>query len=121
MVERKLLPVGQAYLAHVRRAVHKLTFEEHDKHTEEEQKRLAALNGNGTAVEDDLGVGDEEETEDLLGPTLRKAAHWGGDFIMNWTSSGVALAANATKGVSWPGQRVRVAHACGSRNGRVCE
>ena len=66
MVERRLLPAGQAYLAHVRRAVHNLTFEEHDKHTEEEQKRLAALNGNGSAVEDDLGVGDEEETEDLL-------------------------------------------------------
>ncbi|KAH9915180.1 DnaJ-domain-containing protein [Epithele typhae] len=65
LVERKLLPAGQAYLAHVRRAVHNLTFEEHDKHTEEEQKRLAALNGNGAAVEDDLGVGDEEEAMEL--------------------------------------------------------
>ena len=66
MVERKLLPAGEAYLAHVRRAVHKLTFEEHDKHAEEERKRLEALNGTGASVEDDLGVGDEEETEDLL-------------------------------------------------------
>ena len=64
LVERKLLPAGQAYLAHVRRAVHNLTFEEHDKHHEEEQKRLAALNGNGSAIEDDLGVGEEEETDD---------------------------------------------------------
>ncbi|RDX45577.1 DnaJ-domain-containing protein [Lentinus brumalis] len=66
LVERKLLPAGQAYLAHVRRAVHKLTFEEHDKHTEEEQKRLAALNGAGSSAEDDLGVGEEEEPEELL-------------------------------------------------------
>lgn len=65
-MERRLLPVGQAYLAHVQRAVHKLSFEEHDKHAEEERKRLEALNGNGAGPEDDLGVGDEEETEDLL-------------------------------------------------------
>ncbi|KAI0324116.1 DnaJ-domain-containing protein [Cubamyces sp. BRFM 1775] len=66
LVERRLLPVGQAYLAHVQRAVHNLSFEEHDKHAEEERKRLEALNGNGAGPEDDLGVGDEEETEDLL-------------------------------------------------------
>ncbi|KAL4247777.1 J-protein Zuotin/DnaJC2 [Abortiporus biennis] len=66
LVERRLLPAGTAYLGHVRRAVHKLTFEEHDKHVEEEQKRLNALNGNGADGEDDLGVGDEEENEDLL-------------------------------------------------------
>ena len=66
LVERRLLPAGPAYLAHIRRAVHKLTFEEHDKHAEEESKRLADLNGNGVNGEDDLGVGDEEETEDLL-------------------------------------------------------
>ncbi|KAI0357924.1 DnaJ-domain-containing protein [Trametes cingulata] len=66
LVERRLLPAGQAYLAHVRRAVHNLSFEEHDKHAEEERKRLEALNGNGSGAEDDLGVGDEEETEDLL-------------------------------------------------------
>ncbi len=64
--ERRLLPVGAAYLAHVRRAVHNLSFEEHDKHAEEEQKRFKALNGNGLNGEDDLGVGDEEETEDIL-------------------------------------------------------
>lgn len=46
--------------------MHNLTFEEHDKHTEEERKRLLALNGSGAIVEDDLGVGDEEEPEHLL-------------------------------------------------------
>lgn len=66
LVERRLLPAGPAYLAHVKRAVHKLSFEEHDKHAEEERKRLEALNGNGANGDDDLGVGDEEETEDLL-------------------------------------------------------
>lgn len=64
-VERKLIPVGPAYLAHVRRTVHDLSFEEHDKHLEEEQKRRRDLEQEGYE-EDDLGVGDEEETEDLL-------------------------------------------------------
>ncbi|TCD69754.1 hypothetical protein EIP91_006290 [Steccherinum ochraceum] len=65
LVERRLLPAGPAYLAHVKRAVHKLTFEEHDKHVEAENERLG-LNGTGANGEDDLGVGDEEEPEDLL-------------------------------------------------------
>ena len=65
-VERKLLPVGPAYLAHVKRAVHQLTFDEHDKHAEEERKRLEAMNGTAVDGEDDLGVGDEPEDEDLL-------------------------------------------------------
>ena len=66
LVERRLIPAGPAYLAHVKRAVHNLTFEEHDKHAEEERKRLEALNGTSTNGDDDLGVGDEEEPEDLL-------------------------------------------------------
>ena len=61
-----MLPAGPAYLAHVRRAVYNHTFEEADKHAEEERKRLEALHSNGTGIEDDLGVGDEEETEELL-------------------------------------------------------
>ena len=44
--------------------MHDLTFEEHDKHIEEEQKRRRNLEQE--ADEDDLGVGDEGETEDLL-------------------------------------------------------
>ncbi|GBE83640.1 Zuotin [Sparassis crispa] len=65
-VERRLLPAGPAYLSHIRRAVHNLTFEELDKHAEDEQKRLQALNGTGANGDDDLGIGDEDETEDLL-------------------------------------------------------
>lgn len=49
----------------MKRAVHNLTFDEHDKHAEEERKRLEGLNGDG-AIQDDLGVGDEEEAEELL-------------------------------------------------------
>lgn len=64
-VERKLIPVGPAYLAHVRRVVHDLSFEEHDKHVEEEQKRRRNLE-QGADEEDDLGVGDEEESDGLL-------------------------------------------------------
>ena len=64
-VERRLIPVGPAYLAHVRRVVHDLSFEEHDKHIEEEQKRRRNLEQEADE-EDDLGVGDEEETEDIL-------------------------------------------------------
>lgn len=44
--------------------MHDLSFEEHDKHVEEEQKRRRNLEQE--ADEDDLGVGDEEETEDIL-------------------------------------------------------
>ena len=64
LVERKLFPVGPAYLAHVRRKVHDLTFEAHDKH-EEERNRLASGSSSDEII-DDLGVGDEEEDEDLL-------------------------------------------------------
>ena len=64
LVERRLFPVGPAYLAHVRRKVHDLTFEAHDKH-EEERNRLAGGSPSDEII-DDLGVGDEEEDEDLL-------------------------------------------------------
>ncbi|KAL5478367.1 ZUO1 [Sanghuangporus weigelae] len=60
----RLLPAGSAYLAHVRRSIHNHSFEEHDKHEEERRKR--AKNDEGQANEDDLGVGDEEETLELL-------------------------------------------------------
>lgn len=59
------MPAGAAYLAHVRRQVHNLSYEEIDQQAEEERKRLQALNGDDNG-EDDLGVGDEEETEELL-------------------------------------------------------
>ena len=60
LVNRELLPVGSAYVAHVRRAINNHTFEQHDE-LAEEQRRQALLNGNGENEEDDLGVGDEPE------------------------------------------------------------
>lgn len=64
LAKRTLLPVGPAYLSHVRRSVNDHSFEEHDRHLEEERKRHEELHGVGE--EDDLGVGEEEETPDLL-------------------------------------------------------
>jgi len=60
------LPVGKPYLAHVQRVIHNLSFEEQDKRAEEDRKRLDSLNGISMNGEDDLGVGDEPETEELL-------------------------------------------------------
>lgn len=59
-----MLPVGPAYLAHVKRSIHNHSFEEHDKHIEEERRKAA--DGRDMGEEDDLGVGEEEEDESLL-------------------------------------------------------
>jgi hypothetical protein len=64
---RTLLPVGPAYLNHLRLTLHHAhSFSDLDKHLEAERDRLFALNGDASAAEDDLGVGDEEESPVLL-------------------------------------------------------
>ena len=64
---RTLLPVGPAYLTHLRVSLHHAySFSSLDKHLTAERERLAALHGDDVAGEDDLGVGDEEETQELL-------------------------------------------------------
>jgi DnaJ family protein C protein 2 len=64
---RTLLPVGPAYLNHLRVSLHHAySFSSLDKHLAAERERLAALHGDDGAGEDDLGVGDEEETQELL-------------------------------------------------------
>ena len=64
---RTLLPVGPAYLNHLRVSLHHAySFSSLDKHLAAERERLAALHGDDQAGEDDLGVGDEEETQELL-------------------------------------------------------
>ncbi|KAH7912506.1 DnaJ domain-containing protein [Hygrophoropsis aurantiaca] len=73
LVQRKLIPAGAAYLAHVRRSINKLSFDEYDKHVEEERQRHEALNADSLNGEDDLGVGDEEESAELL---LLDAKEW---------------------------------------------
>lgn len=61
-----MLPAGAPYAAHVRRIKNNLTFEEDDRLAEEERKAAAAKLAAEAAAENDLGVGDEEETLDLL-------------------------------------------------------
>ncbi|KAF8900155.1 DnaJ domain-containing protein [Gymnopilus junonius] len=64
---RTLLPVGPAYLNHLRLSLHHAhSFSSLDKHLAAERERLAALHGDDVAAEDDLGVGDEKETDELL-------------------------------------------------------
>ncbi|KAG1752096.1 hypothetical protein EDB19DRAFT_1089992 [Suillus lakei] len=72
-VQRRLIPAGAAYLAHIKRALNNFTFDEYDKQLEEERKRLELLNADGLNGEDDLGVGDEEESPELL---LLDAKEW---------------------------------------------
>lgn len=64
---RALLPVGPAYANHLRLALHHAhSFSSLDKHLEKERERLAELHSADNAAEDDLGVGSEEEPEELL-------------------------------------------------------
>ncbi|KAG6825541.1 hypothetical protein H0H92_003339 [Tricholoma furcatifolium] len=64
---RVLLPVGHAHLDHLRLALHHAhDFEAFDAHTATEREAKAKLLAENGASEDDLGVGDEEETSELL-------------------------------------------------------
>lgn len=60
----KLLPAGSAYLAHARRAIHNLSHEE--SHAIEAAERHRRSGGDKVEAEDDLGVGEEEESDELL-------------------------------------------------------
>jgi hypothetical protein len=64
---RTLLPVGPAYLNYLRLSFHHTySFSSLDKHIIAERERVAKLHADDASGEDDLGVGDEEETEELL-------------------------------------------------------
>ncbi|KAF8581814.1 DnaJ-domain-containing protein [Ramaria rubella] len=67
-IMRKLLPTGLAYQAHVRRTLHKRTIDEDEVEEAKAARQRALENSNGDDKNgtDDLGVGDEEETVDLL-------------------------------------------------------
>lgn len=65
VVQRKLIPAGSAYLAHGRRTLHGLSFDAYDKLIEQDRLRDEALRADGLNGEDDLGVGDEEESPQL--------------------------------------------------------
>ncbi|KAL0071159.1 Zuotin [Marasmius tenuissimus] len=64
---RQLLPAGPAYLSHLRLTLnHNNSFEEQDLYDEKERQRLEELHASTSNGEDDLGVGDEPETDELL-------------------------------------------------------
>jgi DnaJ homolog subfamily C member 2 len=65
--EGKILPAGPAYLSHLRLTLqHNNSFEALDTHNEKERLRLQELQNQLSNGEDDLGVGDEPESEELL-------------------------------------------------------
>ena len=59
---RTLLPVGRAYLNHLRVSLHYAYSFSLDNHLAAERERLVALHGDDAADENDEGVGDKEET-----------------------------------------------------------
>ncbi|GLB41141.1 putative dnaJ molecular chaperone homology domain [Lyophyllum shimeji] len=64
---RVLLPVGQAHLNHLKLALHHAhDFDSFDAHLATEREAKAKLLASEAGLEDDLGVGDEEETPELL-------------------------------------------------------
>ncbi|MCO5588409.1 hypothetical protein L7F22_042365 [Adiantum nelumboides] len=58
-----LLPVGPSYIAHTRRQLRQLSFEDDDQ---AEKERLDALKAANSTGEEDVDIPDEEETQDLL-------------------------------------------------------
>ncbi|KAJ3891410.1 DnaJ domain-containing protein [Lentinula edodes] len=63
----RLLPVGPAYISHLRLTIHHdHSFEAHDAHLEKERQKLEEIQNSAANGDDDLGVGDEPESEELL-------------------------------------------------------
>jgi DnaJ family protein C protein 2 len=62
---------------------HAHSFSSLDKHLTAERERLAALHGEDAASEDDLGVGDEEEPEELLNLDPKE---WKVCLLSSWMS-----------------------------------
>ncbi|KAJ3556537.1 hypothetical protein NP233_g11955 [Leucocoprinus birnbaumii] len=64
---RTLLPVGPAYLNHLKLTLkHGHDYEKLDRDLEEERVRKEQEEKDGAGQEDDLGVGEEPETDELL-------------------------------------------------------
>jgi curved DNA-binding protein CbpA len=64
---RTLLPVGQAYVNHLRLSLHHAhNFSSLDKHLQAEADKLAEKNKGSENTQDDLGVGSEEEDDSIL-------------------------------------------------------
>ncbi|QRV98671.1 DnaJ domain protein [Ceratobasidium sp. AG-Ba] len=71
--QRALLPAGPSYLGHVRRTTSNLTFEQDDAAQAEELARQKAQQEGDEDEEKYKGIGDEEESEDLL---MRDPKEW---------------------------------------------
>ncbi|QRW13229.1 DnaJ domain protein [Ceratobasidium sp. AG-Ba] len=71
--QRTLLPAGPSYLGHVRRTTSNLTFEQDDAAQAEELARQKAQQEGDEDEEKYKGIGDEEESEDLL---MRDPKEW---------------------------------------------
>lgn len=64
---RALIPAGSAYLNYLRLSLHhNYSFDALDNRLLAEEQRRIALINEATMGEDDLGVGDEPETDELL-------------------------------------------------------
>jgi DnaJ family protein C protein 2 len=64
---RTLIPAGSAYLNHLRLSLHhNYSFDALDNQLQAEEQRRIALTNETAVGEDDLGVGNETETEELL-------------------------------------------------------
>ncbi|KAF8901425.1 hypothetical protein CPB85DRAFT_1377345 [Mucidula mucida] len=60
-------PDAPAFLNHLRLTIHhEGSFTKHDDYMSKERERLEQLASSSANVEDDLGVGDEPETEEIL-------------------------------------------------------
>ena len=65
--QRRLVPAGPAFINYARLKLHhNFDLDTHDKHLETQKQKLEEQNAANGSGEDDLGVGDEEETEDIL-------------------------------------------------------
>ncbi|KAF9037300.1 DnaJ-domain-containing protein [Hymenopellis radicata] len=66
-IKRRILPAGPAFLNHLRLTIHhEGSFTKHDDYMSKERERLEQIASSSANVEDDLGVGDEPETEEIL-------------------------------------------------------
>ncbi|KAE9392321.1 DnaJ-domain-containing protein [Gymnopus androsaceus JB14] len=64
---RRLLPVGPAFVSHLRLTLqHGHSFDVHDAHAEKERQKLEEQQNSAANGDDDLGVGDEPESAELL-------------------------------------------------------
>ena len=66
-LDAKLYQVGRAYLAYAQRKLAQRSFDDDDAYQQEEMmKRMKDGKGSGGPIDDDLGVGDEMESFQLL-------------------------------------------------------